>query len=98
MLAGRSALALGKSRLERVYERGARPSWLDHIVDVASLRGGVGICKLRAVISYELLPARLGVLSVIELTPKDDVYGSLRAHDSDLGGWPGEVEVGPDVL
>ena len=35
---------------------------------------------------------------VRQLAPVDDVDRALRAHHGDLGGGPGEVDVGADVL
>src|SRR5687768_16203900 len=62
VLPGRPRLALRESRLERVAENRSGAPRLDDVVDVAPLRGYVGIRELLAILGDELGPARLRVV------------------------------------
>src|SRR5262249_15843460 len=67
-------------------------------VDVAALGGGVGVGEGVLVLGG-FLPAQLvGVAGGGELAAVEDVDGAGGAHDGDLGGGPGEVEVTAEVL
>src|SRR5439155_5793575 len=55
------------------------------------------LAELGDLLGLEAL-ARGGVLLLGDLALVEDLDSPLRAHDGDLGGRPGEVEVGPDVL
>ena len=70
----------------------------DHPVDVAPLGGHVGIREGVLVLVEETGPLGCRIVGRCEFLAVEDVHGSLAAHDRDLGGGPGEVDVGPEVL
>lgn len=67
---------------------------LDDVVDVAARRRHERVGELLAV----LLGARLDLGQVADVAAEDDLHRPLRPHHRDLGGRPGVVDVGADVL
>src|SRR5438552_4498024 len=98
MLPGRVLLALVLQDLERADDFRARVLGLDDLVDVAELGGLERIRERAPVLRDQPAPLAVGVLRPLELVPEDDVDGALRAHDGDLRGREGEVDVAPEML
>src|SRR3954462_3387087 len=70
----------------------------DDRVDVAAVGRDVGIEQRVLVLGDELGPARVRVLGRGDLLAVQDAGRTLRTHDGDLRGRPGEVQVGAEVL
>src|SRR5882762_802401 len=85
---------------ERGEDAGARVGGLDDGVDVAALGGNEWIGEAFAEFGNFFLAEffALGFGSFVKLALVHDIDGALRAHDGDLGGGPGEVGVGSNVL
>jgi hypothetical protein len=71
---------------------------IDHVVDVSACRRNVGVRELVAILGDARLGRRLGIVRRPDLLAKEHLDGALRAHHGDLGLWPREVHVAPDVL
>src|SRR5213078_817065 len=70
----------------------------DDRVDVAAFGGGVRVGQGVLVVGDEGGPGGVGVGGLGQLAAVQDVDRALRSHHRDLGGGPGEVEVGAEVL
>ena len=90
---------LGAQQAQRLDDLGAGLVRGDHAVDVAALGGHVGVGERVLVLRDELGAPGLGVASAsAQLLAVEDVDRALGAHHRDLGGRPGEVDVGAEVL
>src|ERR1051325_1813556 len=98
MLPGRVLLALVLQHLERADDLRSRLFRLDDLVDVAELGGLERIGERAPVLRDQPAPLAVGILRPLELVPEDDVDRALRAHDGDLRGREGEVDVAPEML
>src|ERR1700722_5905891 len=95
---GRQGLAFGAQADEGAGDGGAGFCGADDGVDVAALGGGVGVGEGVLVLLDLPLAQRLGVVGAGEFAAVEDVDGARCAHDGDLGGGPGEVDVRAEVL
>ena len=98
MLLGGEDVALVLDEVEGADEAAAGRPGEDDVVDVALLRGDVGVGEELLVLLDLRLARRDGVGALRQLAAVEDVDRAFRAHDGDLGRRPGVVEVGPDVL
>src|ERR1051326_6759820 len=97
VLARGARLAVGRAGFERSNELRARLLGLDHVVDVALLRGHVGVRERLAVLAHEVRALARGVRRGRQLLLVKDVDGALGAHDGDLRRGPRDVVVRADV-
>ena len=98
MLLGRQDLALGAQQAQRADDLDPGLVRRDDRVDVPALGRDVGVGEGVLVLRDQLGTLRLRVLGVLELVPVEDVDRALGAHHGDLGGRPGDVDVGAEVL
>ena len=70
----------------------------DHRIDVAALGGDVGSQQGVLVLLDDPRAHCLGIVGLGDLLAVQDVHRALRAHDRDLRGRPGDVDVGAEVL
>src|SRR5207302_8543037 len=96
--AGGTAAVLAASFPQGPDQDRARPTRLDHIVDVAALGGDVRVGEALAVVADQLRAFRGPVLRCFQLTAIDNVDGTFGVHHRNLGGGPGDVDVGANVL
>src|ERR1700733_12131752 len=90
--------AFGAEGDEGPGDGGAGFGGADDGVDVAALGGDVGVGE-GVLVFLGLLPAQLvGAGGGGELAAVEDADGAGGAHDGDLGGGPGEVDVAAEVL
>ena len=98
---GGRLLALGAQLTQTPHDVAAGLGRHDHRVDIAAFGRGVRV-EQRVLVLLDELRAQLLALLVgfdrRERAAVQDVDRALRAHDGDLGGGPGEVEVGAQVL
>src|SRR3989454_3371103 len=98
VLLRRPGLSLRAEDGEGVDHAGPGLRRLDDVIEVAHPRGNVRVREPIPIFAHELLLPALGILRVLNLLLEDDLDRAFRTHDRQLGGWPGEVEVPPDVL
>src|SRR6201999_3155742 len=77
---------------------GAGLGGADDGVDVAPLGGDVGVGEGVFVFGGALPAQFVGGVGGGEVAAVEDADGALGAHDGDLGGGPGEVDVAAEVL
>src|SRR5512146_781997 len=70
----------------------------DDGVDIAALGGDVGVGEGVLVLGRLLRAQRGGVVGGGQVAAVQDADGAGGAHDGDLGGGPGEVDVAAEVL
>src|SRR5882762_5176752 len=83
---------------QRADDFRARLARLDHIIDESALGGGEGVREAVAKFRDFFTAQSISVPGGGQLSPVNDVHRSLRPHHRDLRRWPGEVNVGADVL
>ena len=71
---------------------------VDDLIDVSQLGRPERIRKLLAVLGRELGAPLIGQIGAGDFVAIDDVDGPVGAHHGDLGGRPGEIEIGANVL
>ena len=98
MLLGRCGVALGVEEGQGLDQLQPGLAGQDHLVDEAELRGDVGVGELLVVLGHQLSLAGGGIRGAGDGLAVQDVHGALGAHDGDLRGGIGEVEVRADVL
>src|SRR4030095_17188939 len=98
VLLGRVGVALGPRQLQGRAQSRPRIAWLDYLVDVAALGGGVRSREHFAVLARLVLAQGRRVLRPFHLSPVEDVDRALGPHDSDLGRRGGEVWGAPGGL
>src|SRR5215813_13867582 len=98
MLLWRVLLALVLEDLERPDDFRSRLFWLDDLVDVAELGSLERVGERVPVLGDQAASLAVGILRTLELVAEHDVDGALGAHDRDLGGREGEVDVAAEVL
>ena len=98
MLLGRIDLLLGTQLLEGADDAEARVAWLDDIIHEAVGGSVVGVGEGLAVFLFLLCSSLGGVLRGGYFLGEDDLYGTCRAHHSDLSRGPSEVDIRAEVL
>ena len=79
----------------------ARVARLDDILDIAFLRGLVGVAEEVVVFllaGFGEFGALRGVGLGLELLAEEDVHGAVGAHHGDVRGRPGVVDVAAQLL
>ena len=72
--------------------------WVDHLVDVASLRRDVRVCEFLIVLGDQLLAAPVGIRGLRQGLAVENVDCTLRAHHRDLCRWPCEIHICAEML
>ena len=102
MLLRRQALSLGAQRPEGLGDIHPGVRRGDDRVDIAALGGDIRVGEGLLVVLDEAGAGRVdipaGVDDILDLLAVEDVHRALGAHDGDLPGWPGQVDIGAEVL
>src|SRR4051812_22678154 len=98
MLALRPNVPFARCSGQAAEEVVARLGRVNDGVYIAELGRDVRVGEFFGVTAGDFLALRLRVGGHLNLAFEDDVTSTFGAHDGDLGPWPGEVEVGADVL
>ena len=98
MFFGGEGFAFGPQRDQGAGDGGAGFGGADDGVDVAAFGGGVRVGEGVFVLGGFLLAELAGVVGGGQFAAVEDADGAGGAHDGDLGGGPGEVDVAAEVL
>ena len=91
MLLRRIGLPFVGQQLKTTDQAAACDSRLDDL-------GPVRVSELLPVIGLQFLPFAFGIFRGLQILTEQDIHGTIRSHDSDLGGWISEVDIAPDML
>src|SRR5690606_34079323 len=102
VLLRRKRRSLGAQRAQGAHDLYAGLGRPDHRVDVPALGGVPRVDDGVLVLGGQPRPLRLDVAARLRAglqgAALQDVHGAARAHDGDLRGGPGQVDVGAELL
>src|SRR5690349_3970730 len=71
---------------------------IDHLIDIAAMCSPIGMSELTCILLHFLVQFCLWIGSFGDLLSENNLGRTLGTHHSNLGRWPGVVEIGANVF